>query len=153
MLTHILTVPDVPLETPVEERRRYLREHWGFDCACSLCRASESDIGDSESWRRKIKSLKETILDARNQGFYQDAITMTEEWLMISEWDRAPPFMPEYHDTLADLYFLKGDMANATRYARMAMDGWARFGSVDDEQLERAGLFLRRLDHLNEKGR
>ncbi|KAL2138018.1 hypothetical protein VTI28DRAFT_7659 [Corynascus sepedonium] len=141
----------VPLETPAEERRRYLRDHWDFDCSCSLCRASELDRTNSEAWREKVKSLKETILNARSEGYYQHAITMTEEWLMISEWDMTPPFMPEYHDTLADLYFLKGDMANATRYARMAVDGWAKLGSVDDEQLERARLFLHHLDELNEK--
>ncbi|KAK3293798.1 uncharacterized protein B0H64DRAFT_442903 [Chaetomium fimeti] len=143
----------VPLETPVEERRRYLKDHWGFNCACSLCRASKLDADDSEAWREKVKSLKATIQDARSQGYYKNAIVMAEEWLLVSEWDMTPPFMPEYHDTLADLYFLKGDMVNATRYARMAMDGWARFGSVDDEQLERAAAFLQRLDQLNEKGR
>ncbi|AEO60489.1 hypothetical protein MYCTH_104665 [Thermothelomyces thermophilus ATCC 42464] len=139
----------VPLETPAEERRRYLRNHWGFECSCSLCRASQLDLDNSEVWRSKVKSLKETILNARSEGFYQNAITMTEEWLMVSEWDMTPPLMAEYHDTLADLYFLKGDMVNATRYARMAVDGWARLGSVDDEQLERSRLFLRRIIDIN----
>jgi hypothetical protein len=148
-----LTIQDVPLETPVETRRQYLRDHWGFDCACSLCRGPEDALSDSESWRRKTKSLKETIPDARTQGFYKDAITMTEEWLLVAGWDLTPPFMPEYHDTLADLYFRNGDMSNATRHARMAMDGWAKFGSVDDEDLERARVFLRRLDQLNEERR
>ncbi|KAK4119402.1 hypothetical protein N657DRAFT_659037 [Parathielavia appendiculata] len=141
-----ILVSYVPLETPLGKRRQYLKDHWGFDCTCSLCRGPEADIEDSENWRRKIKSLKETIEDAKSNGFYQDAITMTEEWLLISEWDRAPVFMPEYHDALADLYFLNGDMVNATRHARMAVDGWARLGSVDDEGLENARLFLRRLE-------
>lgn len=149
----VLSLPDVPLETPRESRRNYLKENWGFDCTCSLCRGSETEISDSESWRDKIKSLKETILNAKSQGYYHDAIVMTEEVLQFSEWERIPPFMPEYHDTLADLYFLKGDMANATRYARMAVDGWARSGSVDDEELEKSRVFLRRLDQLNEKRR
>lgn len=96
-----------------------------------------------------MKSLKATVLDARSEGFYQDAITMAEEWLMFSEWERLPPLEPEYHDALADLYFLNGDMLNATRYARMAVDGWVRFGSVDDSELERARVFLAHLDQLN----
>jgi hypothetical protein len=141
-----LTVKDVPLETPIKTRRQYLKDNWGFDCTCSLCRGPDSDIEDSESWRRKLKSLRETIADARSQGYYQDAITMTEELLQFSEWDRSPVFMPEYHDALADLYFLNGDMVNATKYARMAVDGWARFGSVDDEGLEKARLFLSQLE-------
>jgi hypothetical protein len=141
-----VTYKDVPLETPVEIRRQYLKQHWGFDCSCSLCRGPQTDLADSESWRRKIKSLKETIMNAKAEGFYQDAIVMTEEWLMFSEWDRQPPLMPEYHDLLADLYHLKGDLVNATRYARMAVDGWVNLGSVDDKELEQARLFLGRLE-------
>lgn len=64
---------------------------------------------------------------------------------MFAEWDRQPPLMPEYHSILADLYHLQRDMVNATRYARMAVDGWAKLGSVDDEQLVQASLFLDRL--------
>ncbi|KAK4149185.1 SET domain-protein 5 [Chaetomidium leptoderma] len=141
----------VPLETPTESRRNYLKEHWGFDCTCSLCRGSETDIGDSENWRKQIKSVKETILDAKSQGFFPDAITMVHDWAKLSEWDKTPPFMPEYHDLLADLYLLNGDMVNATRYARMAVDGWVRLGSVDDEHLEKARVFLGRVDQLNER--
>lgn len=99
--------------------------------------------------KRKIKSLKETIANARTEGYYRDAIIMTEELLQFSEWDQAPVFMPEYHDALADLYYLNGDVVNATRYARMAVDGWARFGSVDDQELEKSRVFLARLHKLN----
>lgn len=149
-LTWLLS-QDVPLETSAESRRQYLKDHWGFDCMCSLCQASETDIGNSDSWRRRMKSLKTSVPEAREGGFYQDAINMAEEWLMFSEWERVPPLEPEYHDTLADLYFLKGDMVNATRYARMAVDGWAKLASVDDDQLEKARLFLSHLDRLSEK--
>lgn len=141
---------DVPLETPVDERRRYLHDHWGFNCACTLCRASDYDANESRAWREKVKSLQETIASAREQGYYPDAITMTHEWLLVAGWDGTPPFLPEWHGTLADLHLRKGDMANATRYARMAMDGWAKLGSVDDEPLERARMFLKRVDELNE---
>ncbi|AEO70984.1 uncharacterized protein THITE_2055665 [Thermothielavioides terrestris NRRL 8126] len=131
---------------PAEVRRKYLKDHWGFDCACSLCRGPQTAVDESESWRRKIKSLKGTIASAKAEGFYRDAIAMTKEWLMFAEWDRQPPFMPEYYSELAELYFLMGDTVNATRYARMSLDGWARFGSVDDEQVEKARLFLHRLE-------
>ncbi|KAL2258178.1 hypothetical protein VTK26DRAFT_8625 [Humicola hyalothermophila] len=144
-----ILVSYVPIETPIESRRQYLKSNWEFDCGCALCRGSEADIEDSESWRRRMKSLKASVLSAREEGFYQDAINMVEDWLMFAELDRVPPLLAEYHGTLADLYFLNGDMANATRYARMAVDGWAKLGSVDDDNLERARLFLNHLNQLN----
>ncbi|KAL2158713.1 hypothetical protein VTH06DRAFT_4195 [Thermothelomyces fergusii] len=137
----------VPLEMHMGERREYLKNNWEFDCACSLCRSPQEDIDNTTKWRDKVRSLRETVKNARSEGFQENAIAMAEEWLMVSEWDKTPPLMAEYHHTLADLYFLKGDMANATMYARMAMDEWLRLGSVDDEQLEQSRLFLRRLEN------
>lgn len=67
---------------------------------------------------------------------------------MVSEWERVHPLAPEYHDVLAELYSRKGDMVNGTRYGRMAVDGWVKFGSVDDDQLEQARVFLRDLQHV-----
>jgi len=92
-------------------------------------------------------------MDARNNGFFQDAINIAEDWLMVSEWERVPPLAPELHDVLAELYSRKGDMVNGTRYGRMALDGWIKFGSVDDDQLELARVFLRDLQQVASKKR
>ncbi|KAK3687156.1 hypothetical protein B0T22DRAFT_422423 [Podospora appendiculata] len=118
-----------------DERRKHLKENWGFDCACSLCHADQL----------------ESILDARKNGYFQDAISIAGDWLQFSEWERVPPLLPEYHETLAELYFLNGDIVNATRYGRMALDGWVKFGSVDDDSLERARGFMRFLTARAEK--
>jgi hypothetical protein len=144
---YLLIVTDVPLEMPVDERKKYLKDHWGFDCRCELCRSSQSELEDSESWRRRMKSLKNTILSAKNEGFFHDAIVMAGEWLQFAEWEMVPPLEPEYHDMLAELHRLNGDRVNATKYARMAVDGWARLGSVDDEPLEKARVFLEQLSN------
>jgi len=143
--------PDVPLATKRDVRRQYLQDNWGIDCQCDLCHAPAIDIAESETSRRRMDELKDTILDARREGFFQDAINIAADWLTLSEWERVPPLAPEYHDTLAELYLLNGDMVNATRYARMALDGWVRLGSVDDEQLERSRLLLRSLTVRPEK--
>ena len=78
---------------------------------------------------------------------------MSEEWLQFAEWDMIPPLAPEFQDSLVDLYLQNGDMVNATRYARMAYDGWAKFGSVDDEKLEDARLMVNKIDKINEEKR
>jgi len=146
-----ITITYVPLATKRDVRRQYLQDNWGIDCQCDLCHAPAIDIAESETSRRRMDELKDTILDARREGFFQDAINIAADWLTLSEWERVPPLAPEYHDTLAELYLLNGDMVNATRYARMALDGWVRLGSVDDEQLERSRLLLRSLTVRPEK--
>jgi len=134
-----------------DARRKYLRDSWGFDCGCSLCRASDVEISDSEGRRRQIQDLRDTMSDARKNGYYKDAIAIARDWLDFSEWEDLPPLMPEYHGILADLYHLKGDLLNATTHARMALDGWVRFGSVDDSQLVHSSGFLREMsDKLSE---
>ncbi|KAK4222034.1 hypothetical protein QBC38DRAFT_539844 [Podospora fimiseda] len=148
-----ITMSYIPITTPIEERKKYLKEHWGFECTCSLCRSSPQDIEESESWRRRQKSLKATIQDATSGEFYSDAIAMSEEWLQFADWDMVHPLWPEYHDSLADLYFRNGDMMNAMRYARMAYDGWVKFGSIDDEKLENAKVLVDKLDKISEEKR
>lgn len=129
-------------------RRKYLSDNWNFDCACSLCRGNEIEISESEGRRRQMNDLRSTMLDARSNGYYKDAIAIAGDWKDFSEWEDLPLLMPEYHDVLADLYLLKGDLANATRYARMAADEWVRFGSVDDTRVEAASGMLKKLYEL-----
>ncbi|KAK0617779.1 hypothetical protein B0T17DRAFT_591762 [Bombardia bombarda] len=135
----------VPLDTARSERRQFLKETWGFDCTCSLCHGSELDITNSETWRRRMTDLRGSVLHARREGYFQDAINISKDWLHFSELEMVPPLLAEYHDTLAELYRLKGDLINATRYGRMALDGWVRLGSVEDDQLEKARVFLKDL--------
>jgi len=129
-------------------RRKYLSENWHFSCACSLCRGDETTISDSEGRRRQIHDLHSTMLDARSNGYYKDAIAIAGDWRDFAEWEDLPLFMPEYYDVLADLYLLKGDLANATRYARMAKDEWVRLGSVDETGVIKAAGMLTRLYEL-----
>ncbi|KAK3935952.1 hypothetical protein QBC46DRAFT_412553 [Diplogelasinospora grovesii] len=134
-----------PLTTKRDARRQYLKANYGFDCDCPLCHAPELEIHDSEARRQRVVELYNTMTDAKSERYFQDAINIAEEWLQFAEWERIPPLYPEYHDILAGLYLGKGDIRNATRYARMALDGWARFGSDDDDELEKARLFLQNL--------
>ncbi|KAK4209631.1 hypothetical protein QBC37DRAFT_323700 [Rhypophila decipiens] len=148
-----ITMSYVPLETKRQERRKYLQDNWGIDCQCSLCKASDYDQNESEASRGRINELRDSILNARNNGFFQDAINIAEDWHLVSEWERVPPLAPEYHDILAELYWRKGELVNATRFGRMALDEWVKFGSVDDDQLEHARVFLNQVWPVAEKRR
>ncbi|KAK0627923.1 hypothetical protein B0T14DRAFT_552734 [Immersiella caudata] len=136
---------DTPLGMPHKDRRRFLKENWDIDCECSLCRAQESQISDSEAARKQMEDLPQTMMEARTNKFYKDAITIANDWMYYCEFEGLSPLQMELWDILADLHNLKGDLESAIRYARMALDGWVKFGSVDDSQLENAKEALMRL--------
>ncbi len=99
--------------------------------------------------------LKGTGAHAKSEKYFQDAINIAAEWTDFAEAEGIPDLEPEYHDTLAELYALKAaktglqeDGEKARRYARMAVDGWVRLGSVDDELLERARGWLKIVEQM-----
>lgn len=142
---------DTPLELSRDQRRKDLKHNWGIDCECSLCRGTEIEILDSEGRRRHMGELGQTLSEAKQNGFYKDAAQIAKDLLQFSEWESIPLLEPEHHDTLAELYFLDKDIVNAVKYARMAMDGWVRFGSVDDTEVERARVFLKKVEEMEDE--
>ncbi|KAK4445458.1 hypothetical protein QBC34DRAFT_472363 [Podospora aff. communis PSN243] len=134
-----------PTGMPHTDRRRFLHENWDIDCSCSLCRANETTISDSEAARKQMDDLRETMMEARTNKFYKDAITIANDWMYYCEFEGLSPLQMELWDILADLNFLRGDLDNAIRYARMALDGWVKLGSVDDTQLENAREMVMKL--------
>ncbi|KAK0645389.1 hypothetical protein B0T16DRAFT_328528 [Cercophora newfieldiana] len=140
-----ITLNYAPLGMTYPQRTRFLKENWDIECTCSLCLSEEHDIKDSETARRQMEELRDTMLDARTNKFYNDAITIAKDWWYFCGLEGLLPLEMEYHDILADLYALKGDLENAIRYARMALDGWVRLGSVDSGQLENSRAVLMRL--------
>jgi hypothetical protein len=140
-----LTEVDTPLGMAHADRRRFLLENWDIDCSCSLCRAEQTAISDSEAARKQMDDLRGTMVEARTNKFYKDAITIANDWMYYCEFEGLSPLQMELWDILADLHFLKGDLESAIRYARMALDGWVKFGSVDDSQLESAREMVMKL--------
>ena len=146
---------DLPLATKHETRRRALKDDWGIDCSCSLCRSEQWQIQDSDAARRRIVELKETGEHAKGERYFQDAINITREWMEFAETEGVPDLEPGFHGNLAELYALQAaktglseDGEKARRYARMAVDGWIRLGSVDEQALARASDFLRNLEKM-----
>lgn len=68
---------------------------------------------------------------------------IAHEWLEMAGKEGIPPLMPEWYDIVARLSFDVGDLSGARRYAQLSLDGWTRFASVDDSELEAARGFLR----------
>jgi hypothetical protein len=98
-----------------------------------------------------LKEWKDTLQMAKRDGFYKDALTIAQDILQVSEQVDLPPLLPEYYGILADVYFLKDDLQNALRYARMTLTEWVRFGSVDHAELESARESLEKVVKKNDE--
>ncbi|KAK3398901.1 hypothetical protein B0T20DRAFT_353888 [Sordaria brevicollis] len=121
----------------------------------------------SHSRRVRMQELYNTMLHANSEGFYGDAIKILKDWLDFAQEEGLTPLMGEYHGILAELHLLlaeKGStdgktvdreavLREALRNARMAVDAWARLGSVDTGKTEEARVLLEKIFQLKERKR
>jgi len=134
---------------PRDQRREHLQQVWGVDCSCSLCRSTdEAAISDSDHRRERIGELRQSVMQASSERYFENALVMAREWVGIGEEEGIPPLLAEYYDIVARLSFDVGDLQDAKRYAQLALDAWMRFGSVDDADLEAARGYVRELGRL-----
>jgi hypothetical protein len=93
------------------------------------------------------------LVDASAHGYFENALAITHEWIEVAEEEGIPPPMPDYYDLVSRLSLDVGDVQNATRFARLALDGWTKINSVDDTDLETARAFMRVVNKVgrNEK--
>jgi hypothetical protein len=134
---------------PRHDRRKYLKQVWGFDCSCHLCSSNdEAEISDSDHRRQRVGELRESIMQASSEQYFENALVIAHEWLQVAELEGIPPLLPEYYDIVARLSYDVGDLQEAKKYAQLALDGWTKFGSVDDTDLETAREYVRELNRL-----
>lgn len=123
---------------------------------------ANSPAAESHSRRKHLAELYNTMLHAKSEGFYQDAINIMKDWLDFAEVEGLLPLMGEYHEIMAELYLLlaeKGSadgkkvdkdvaLREALKEARMAVDAWVRLGSVDVGKVEDARVLLEKVFKL-----
>jgi len=153
--------PDTPISMPRHERRAHLRQVWGFDCACALCRSTASrddddndddaatrTTSDSDHRRERVGELRQSVMKAASEQYFENALVMAREWLEVGEEAGVPPPMGEWYDVVARLSFEVGDLEAAKRYAMLAVDAWRRFGGVDSTDLDVARVYMMELGRL-----
>ncbi|KAJ9137786.1 hypothetical protein NKR19_g8079, partial [Coniochaeta hoffmannii] len=174
-----ITVSYTPISMPRHERRAHLRQVWGFDCACALCRSTASrddddnddddddddnddddddddndddaatrTTSDSDHRRERVGELRQSVMKAASEQYFENALVMAREWLEVGEEAGVPPPMGEWYDVVARLSFEVGDLEAAKRYAMLAVDAWRRFGGVDSTDLDVARVYMMELGRL-----
>ncbi|KAI1161549.1 hypothetical protein F5B18DRAFT_434874 [Nemania serpens] len=125
-----ITISYIPLNHPREKRQRDLRR-WGFDCNCSLCTASKTDIAASDYRREKIASLQKDVLKAISELDGSAAVRGVYEILALVEAEDIPTMVASQYEVLARLFWKAGETESATAYAQKSLDTLIDIGYID----------------------
>ncbi|KAI1200724.1 hypothetical protein F5X97DRAFT_340201 [Nemania serpens] len=125
-----ITISYIPLNHPREKRQHDLRR-WGFDCNCSLCTASKTDIAASDYRREKIASLQKDVLKAISELDGSTAVRAVYEILALVEAEDIPTMVASQYEVLARLFWKAGETESATAYARKSLDTLIDLGYID----------------------
>lgn len=129
--TSLMILPDVPLGNAKEERQTALKK-WGFECTCSLCTASKTEIAVSDYRREKIKKLRKEVMNAVGLWDGTRAVKLTHEVLELMKAEDLAPLYSSQYEIMARLYWKAGDKTTATKYAQMSLDTLVDQGYIED---------------------
>ncbi len=96
----------------------------------------------SEDRRKDIRKLQSQLVDSTRNADYLTALTAAEDLIKVTDAEGLMWLMPEMYDILAAIYLDMKDFTNARRFGKLALEGWQKFDSVDETQLENARWFL-----------
>ncbi|KAK0642856.1 hypothetical protein B0T16DRAFT_331319 [Cercophora newfieldiana] len=115
------------------ERQTTLKSKWGFDCTCSLCSATPSEIAASDARRDKIAKLGKVVIKHVENQDLKAAIKMHREMIDIIEDEALAPHMGDYYEIMTRFLAATNDMKNAKKYARLALEEFKAAGETKDE--------------------
>ncbi|KAI3330398.1 hypothetical protein F4824DRAFT_344687 [Ustulina deusta] len=125
-----ITISYIPMNYPREKRRRDLGR-WGFECKCSLCTASKTEIAASDYRRGKIASLQEESIRAIGELDGTTAVRAAYEILALVEAEDIPTMVASQYEILARLFWKAGDTETAMKYAQQSLDTLIDLGYID----------------------
>jgi hypothetical protein len=121
---------DIPVNHPRDKRQHALRR-WGFDCKCSLCTASKTEIAASDYRREKIAALQQDTLKAIEEWDGTRAVRLAHEIIGLLKAEDLPSILASQYEVLARLYWKAHDTVTATKYARISLDTLEDLGYID----------------------
>jgi len=124
-----MSIADSDIEHTHVERQDLLRNVWGFKCKCSLCTGSREAIKASDERRTRIRTLKDEVVDIALGGDYKRAIELSEELLAVIEEEGLTAHYGDFYEIPAQLYYATGDMTNAAKYAKLALEDLTSYGT------------------------
>ena len=132
---------DAYLGMPYKERRKYLRDSWGFNCTCHLCLVDQTTREASDARRMTIVKTRNALTDAQKGRRHREAIEKASDIIKLCEEEGLLPLVAGFYDTIAKEYLEMGDIEDAQVYAELALGGWLEYWGEDSSKVE-SGLEL-----------
>lgn len=130
---------------PSTERRDFLRESFNFDCSCSRCSGSSSELQDSDTRRRLIRSLDDAIGDPTNMMRRpNESLSNCLKLLQIlkAEFDDgAGPLNARLYYDAFQVSIAHGDLARASIFADKAYQARVVCEGEDSPETQRVKAF------------
>jgi hypothetical protein len=113
------------------DRQHQLLHRWGFKCTCDLCTAPAEKIIESDNRRKRVREIREEIIQQVHKSKFWAAIKLNEELMDILVEEELVAHLGEHYEILARLYFAAGDRKNAEKYGRLALADLQQYGGPD----------------------
>jgi hypothetical protein len=108
-----------------------LNEHWGFECSCTLCSGSESEVAASDARIEEIVELQTKL--ANWSPWSAGTPAMAEMLISLYEEERLYAAKATGHTFAALAYNAVGDKMMAEWHAELALEaGMVNSGPNDD---------------------
>lgn len=124
---------------PTKLRKAILRSHWGFDCNCEICGASEERIDESDMRIMFIMEAKEKI----DKGGTDPRTTLELASEILELYDQESLITPKAEFCLiaAKAADKLGDHEAAHRYTQDAIRYWKILAGEDGDEVRDAEQF------------
>ncbi len=103
-------------------RQNFLKKHWGFECACSICSAPAESISTSNGRLKEINQLKEQL--STGLGDHRKVLEITASILRLFDEEGLITPKAKYYEIATYTANKIGDEKKASTYGKLAQTYW-----------------------------
>jgi len=126
---------DNKLDAKREERRAHLKEHWGFDCECSLCSATGDELLYSEDRRDLMAAAKARLRARMDEPKY--VYRASTQLVQLYDDEGLIALRATANEIAAYASAMIGDENETRRFANAAKRYWRIMAGRDSAEVQR----------------
>ncbi|KAH7356937.1 hypothetical protein BKA65DRAFT_580136 [Rhexocercosporidium sp. MPI-PUGE-AT-0058] len=105
-------------------RQQIIRAHWGFQCSCKLCSASEDERLRSDNRLRRIAALRKSLFSFTPHSFRTTSSVLALELVSLYEKEGLDGVLAEAYMVAAVWHCASEEVEETKKWAKLAVDHW-----------------------------